>query len=807
MIRNYFTTAIRNLLKHKFISGINLFGLTIGFSCCLLITAYVLQELSYDRYNKNAGDIYRITRTFNNQQGVVSLTLATVSPPFGYYLPSEFPEIKNMTRLVDMGQAPLRYQEKMLNEDHLWFGDEHFFEVFTANLQKGDPKTALANPYSVVMTRETARKYFGEEDPINKIIRLNNQLNLKVTGIYEALPSNAHMHPGLLVSFNTLRDSAIYGEKQLQTNWGNNSFFTYLQLPPGVDPKKIEARFPAFLDKHMADQYGGGKPSDFTKLSLQKLTDIHLYSHTDYEAEANSDIRRVYIFSAVAFFILLIACINYMNLATARASLRAREIGVRKVIGAGKKELILQFLGESVLISMLAVLLAIGIFVLAVPLLNELTGQQISRSIVLQWPVMTTLIVAPVIVGVLSGIYPALFMSGFQPIKTLKGLIKTGKGGLTLRKALVVGQFTISIILIITTAVVYRQLKYMQEKSLGFNREHVAYMTYPNSLGPQFESFKHELLSNAACLSAGRSSRIPSDRLLDDMGAATLSGDSMKPSNTDIKYVAADEGFLETYGLRMVAGRNFSKEFGTDSSGFIINATAAKALGWTETNAVGKAFKYGLVRGRIIGVVNDFNFESLHQSIVPMVFLLSPSNGNQYNVVSVRVNGNQVNNALQHIEAVWKKYLPEQPFQSAFVDDKFSKLYHTEQLQGSLFTIFAGIAIFIACLGLLGLSAFSINQRVKEIGIRKVLGASTGSIVQLLSKEFLMLVLIAAVFAIPVAWWAMHQWLQDFAYRSGIPWWILVLAALIAAIVALGTISVQAIKAALANPVQSLRSE
>ncbi|MDE3249585.1 MAG: ABC transporter permease [Bacteroidota bacterium] len=807
MIRNYFTTAIRNLLKHKFISGINLFGLTIGFSCCLLITAYVLQELSYDRYNKNAGDIYRITRTFNNQQGVVSLTLATVSPPFGYYLPSEFPEIKNMTRLVDMGQAPLRYQEKMLNEDHLWFGDEHFFEVFTANLQKGDPKTALANPYSVVMTRETARKYFGEEDPINKIIRLNNQLNLKVTGIYEALPSNAHMHPGLLVSFNTLRDSAIYGEKQLQTNWGNNSFFTYLQLPPGVDPKKIEARFPAFLDKHMADQYGGGKPSDFTKLSLQKLTDIHLYSHTDYEAEANSDIRRVYIFSAVAFFILLIACINYMNLATARASLRAREIGVRKVIGAGKKELILQFLGESVLISMLAVLLAIGIFVLAVPLLNELTGQQISRSIVLQWPVMTTLIVAPVIVGVLSGIYPALFMSGFQPIKTLKGLIKTGKGGLTLRKALVVGQFTISIILIITTAVVYRQLKYMQEKSLGFNREHVAYMTYPNSLGPQFESFKHELLSNAACLSAGRSSRIPSDRLLDDMGAATLSGDSMKPSNTDIKYVAADEGFLETYGLRMVAGRNFSKEFGTDSSGFIINATAAKALGWTETNAVGKAFKYGLVRGRIIGVVNDFNFESLHQSIVPMVFLLSPSNGNQYNVVSVRVNGNQVNNALQHIEAVWKKYLPEQPFQSAFVDDKFSKLYHTEQLQGSLFTIFADIAIFIACLGLLGLSAFSINQRVKEIGIRKVLGASTGSIVQLLSKEFLMLVLIAAVFAIPVAWWAMHQWLQDFAYRSGIPWWILVLAALIATIVALGTISVQAIKAALANPVKSLRSE
>lgn len=807
MIRNYFTTAIRNLLKHKFISGINLFGLTIGFCCCLLITAYVLQELSYDRYNKNADDIYRITRTFNNQQGVVSLTLATVSPPFGYYIPSEFPEIKNMTRLVDMGQAPLRFGEKMLNEDHLWFGDEHFFEMFTANLEKGDPKTALAEPYSVVMTKETARKYFGEEDPLNKLIRLNNQVNLKVTGIYDALPANGHLHPGLLVSFNTLRDSLLYGEQQLRTNWGNNSFFTYLQLPHGYDPKRIEARFPAFLDKHMAGEYGGAKPSDFTKLSLQKLTDIHLYSHTDYEAEANSDIRRVYIFSAVAFFILLIACINYMNLATARASLRAREIGVRKVIGAGKKELIFQFLGESVLISMLAILLAVGLFLITVPLLNQLTGQQISRSIILQWPILTTLLLAPVIVGVLSGIYPALFMSGFQPIKTLKGLIKTGKGGLTLRKALVVGQFTISIILIITTAVVFRQLKYMQEKSLGFNREHVVYMSYPNSLGQQFESFKHELLSNANCLSVGRSSRIPSDRLLDDMGAATLSGDSMKPTNTDIKYVVSDEGFLETYGLHLVAGRNFSKEFGTDSSAFILNATAVKALGWTEANAVGKAFKYGMVRGRIIGVVNDFNFESLHQSIVPMVFLLSPPGGNQYNVISVRMNGNQAGSALQHIAAVWKKYLPEQPFQSAFVDDKFSNLYHAEQLQGSLFTIFAGIAIFIACLGLLGLSAFSINQRVKEIGIRKVLGASTGSIVRLLSKEFLMLVLIAALFAIPVAWWAMHQWLQDFAYRSGIPWWILLSAALIAAVVALGTISLQAIKAALANPVKSLRSE
>ena len=807
MIRNYFKIALRNLLKYKFISFINLFGLTVGLTCCLLITTYVLNELSYDRYNKNADNVYRVIRSFNNQDGVVSLTLGTVAPPFGYYLPGDFPEIKKTTRMLDNGITPLRYKEKLLNEEHVFFADENLVDVFSVDVTKGNPAKALTEPYSVMMTPETAKKYFGDEDPMNKIIRANNQFNLKVTGIYKPFPQNAHMHPEMLVSFNTLKDSLVYGEKGLRTNWGNNSFFTYILLPQHYDANKMIARFPAFLDNHMAGEYGGKKPSQFTKLDLQKLTDIHLYSHTDYEAEQNSDMKRVYIFAAIAFFILLIACINYMNLSTARSALRAREIGIRKVIGARKKELIFQFLSESVLISWVAIILAIGLLLVSMPWLNKMTDQQLSVSILLKWQVLVPVFLAPFIVGILSGIYPALFMSGFQPIKTLKGLFKVGGGNISFRKVLVVTQFSISIILIITTAVVFQQLHFMQKKSLGFNRDHIVLMNYNDDIHKQFESFRNELLSNANFKEVTRSSRVPSGRLLDYQGAATFSGDSVKAVTIDIKMVSVDDNFIPAYGMEMAAGRNFSKEFGTDTASFILNESSVKALGWPLKEAIGKDFKYADVRGHIIGVVKDFHFESLHQSIAPMIFIKRSLSDPGFNNLSVKIAGNNVQAAMGHLENTWKKFAPQTPFQAAFLDERFDALYKSEQKQGDIFTVFAFIAILIACLGLFGLSAFTITQRVKEIGVRKVLGASTGSIVSLLSKDFLKLVGIAAVIAFPVAWYAMHTWLQDFAYRINMPWWIFILAGIIAAIVALATISFQAVKAALSNPVKSLRSE
>jgi putative ABC transport system permease protein len=807
MIYNYLKIAVRNLLKYKFISFINLFGLTIGLTCCLLILSYILNELSFDKYNKNAGNIYRVTRLFRNPETrASSLNLGTIAPPFGPLLINDFKEINKVTRLVDNSPAPLRYEEKMFNEQNVFFADEHLFDFFDVNVIKGNPAKALIDPYSVMLTDEMAKKYFGNEDPMNKVIKMNNQFNLRVTGIYKPFPANAHMHPAIMISFNTLKDTAVYGEENLRTNWGNNSFFTFILVSKDFDPKKLEAQFPAFLDRHIHEG-GKFKTSDWTALNLQKLTDIHLYSHTDYEAEENGDIKRVYVFSAIALFILLIACINYMNLSTARSVLRAKEIGIRKTVGAQRKEIIAQFLSESVMISWVAMILAFTITWLVLPWLNKLSGQSLSIDILLRWQILAAMCLIPFIVGIISGIYPSLFMSSFQPVKVLKGLFKAGGANISFRKVLVTAQFTISIILIVSTAVVFKQLKYMQDKSLGFNREHIVTLPYSGALNENFESFRNELISNSNIKNVARSSRIPTGRLLDAMGTQINRGDSLVPANADIKFVVADQEFLSTYSIKIVSGRDFSKDYSTDTSAFLINEAAAQVLGLkSNEDAIGKDLTYGNRTGKVLGVINDFHFESMHQKILPII-LFVPISAFAYRRISVKIAGNNIPAALTKIETTWKKFLPETPYEFTFLDENFKRLYNSEQKQKSIFTIFACIAIFIACLGLFGLSAFAITQRIKEIGIRKVLGANVTTIVTLLSKDFLKLVIIAAVIAFPVAWWAMNKWLQDFAYRINIPWWIFLLAGIVAALVALITISFQAIKAAVANPVKNLRTE
>ena len=808
MIKNYFKIAWRNLLKYKVISSINLFGLTVGITSCLLITIFILNELSYDKYHKNADRIYRVTRSFNNQDGVVSLNLSTIGPAFGYYMPTDFPEIQKMTRLLENGITPLKYKEKLFNEKNVFFADEYLFDVFSVNVLKGNPRNALAEPYSVMLTEEAAKKYFNDEEPMGKLIRFNNQINLKVTGIYKAFPSNTHMHPGMLISFTTLNDSLVYGEKNLRTSYSNNSFFTYLLLPQHYNIKNMEARFPGFVDKLMIGEYGGKQPSKFTKLGLQKLTDIHLFSHSDYEAEPNGDMSRVYIFAAIALFILLIACINYMNLSTARSVLRAKEIGIRKVIGARKKELIVQFISESVLITCAAIIIAFALLYFSLPWLNKVSGQQLSINILMKWQVLLPLFLSPFFIGTIAGLYPALFMSSFQPIKTLKGLFKTGSSSISFRKVLVVTQFSISIILIITTVIVFQQLHYMQQKSLGFDKEHIVVIPYNNSLNEKYESFRTELLANSNFKDVCRTSRIPTGRLLDNMGAAILSGDSLMPVTTDIKFVAVDYDFIPAYRIKISAGRNFSREYGTDTLSYILNESAVKAIGWKSPQiAIGKDFRYGNTKGHVIGVINDFHFESMHQPIVPIVLVMFPPSITAFNNLSVKFSGNNTEVSLAHLENTWKKFLPEIPYEYTFLDENFDKLYQAEQRQGTIFTSFACIAIFIACLGLFGLSAFTISQRIKEIGVRKVLGANVGSITALLSKDFLRLVLIAAIIAFPVAWYAMNNWLKDFAYRINIQWWVFAVAAIAALLVALLTVSFQAIKAALANPVKSLRTE
>ena len=810
MIRNYLKIAVRNLLKYRFISSINLFGLTVGLTCCLLILTFILHELSYDKFQPNADRVYRVTRSFNNPEtGAISLTLSTVAPPFGPLLQYDFKEIEDMTRLLQNGTTAIRYGDKIVNEENVFFADDKFFNFFKVNVAKGNPQKALSDPYSIMMTEETAKKYFGNEEPLNKVIKVNfgNYFDLKVTGVFKPLPSNTHFHPDLLVSFNTLNDTLIYGAQGLRTNFGNNSFFTYIRLPQNYEPKKLIAQFPAFVDRNMPAGNGPFKPSQGTKLDLQKLTDIHLTSHTDYEAEENGDIKRVYIFSAIALFILLIACINYMNLSTARSTLRAREIGIRKTIGAQRKEIIIQFLSETVLVSWIAMLLAFVLCWALLPWLNKISSQNLDINVLLKWKIIGPIILVPFVVGILSGIYPAIFMSSFQPVKVLKGLVKTGRGNISFRHILVTLQFAISIILIIATTVVFSQMRYMQQKSLGFDKDHIITMPYVSGLNDKYDAFRNELLRNSNIKNVGRSSRIPTGRLLDAMGARMMKGDSLAPITANIKFVSADQDFISTYGVKIVAGRGFSRDFSLDTSGFLINEAAARVLDFkANEEAIGKDFGYGNRKGKLIGVFNDFHFESMHQKIVPLV-LLVPRNANNYGRISVKLSGAGMPSTLAGIENTWKKFLPETPYQFTFLDENFERLYDAEKKQEKIFTTFAVLAIFIACLGLFGLSAFAISQRIKEIGIRKVMGADISTIVALISKDFIILVGFAAIIAFPVAWYAMDNWLRDFAYRINIQWWVFVMAGIIAALIAFMTVSIQAIKAAIANPVKSLRTE
>jgi len=773
----------------------------------MLILIYIINELSYDRFNTNADNVYRVTRSFNTTDGAQTLILGSIAPPFGPLLKNEFSDIKKVTQLRGNGTVSMRYKDKLLNEQGSYFADENFVNVFTVKTIKGDPTTALSDPFTVMMTEDMAHKYFGDEDPINKEIRLDNQFNFKVTGIYKPFPANSHLHPEMLLSFITLKDSTLYGDKQLHTNWGNNDFYTYMLLPPNYNVERMESLFPAFLDKyvHFPGQPGNYQESKNSKLHIQKLLDIHLHSHLDAEIETNGDIKRVYIFSAIALFILLIACINYMNLSTARSALRAREIGIRKVIGAQRKEIITQFLSESVLITSFSLILALVLTWLLIPFINGLSNLGLSITSLYDPKLLVCLLILPFFVGILSGIYPALFMSSFKPVKVLKGILKVSSGGVSFRKVLVVVQFSVSIVLIVATTIVFQQLSYIQQKSLGFDKEHIITMSNPFSTS-QFETFKNEVMKNTGVIEVGRSSRIPSGRLLDDQGISVFEGAKSQPVKADVKYVNADYGFIPTFGMKMAAGRNFSREFGTDSNNYVINVASVKALGWkTPENAIGKDLAYGGVRGKVIGVVNDFHFESLHQSIIPLLFRM-PAHDN-YGRLSIKITGNNINSSINTIQEAWLKLQPENPFEYTFLDERFQKLYNSEQQQGSLFTIFSFIAIFIACLGLFGLSAFTITQRVKEIGVRKVLGASIPQIVTELSKDFLKLVLIASVIALPIAWYAMSKWLLDFAFRISIQWWVFLMAGVIAVVIAFVTISFQSIKAAMANPVKSLRSE
>jgi putative ABC transport system permease protein len=796
VLKNYLKTALRNLYKYRGFSFINLLGLAVGMACCVLILLYVQDELSFDRYHEHADRIYRVTREWLNEHGTSSLHLGHVAPPIAPLLINDFPDIQEAVRIQTPGRMLCSRQEKHFLEEDIIFAEETLFSLFSFNLLLGDPDTALRDPFSVLLTPETAQKYFGDADPMGQTLKFENRIDAKITGIVEPAPTNSHFHFDIIGSLSTLRQ--LYGQREFES-WGSNNYATYLLLPEGYDIERLAAQTPAFLERHRGED---ARRSNV--LHFQRLTDIHLHSHLDSEIEPNSDITYVYVFSAVALFVLLIACINFMNLSTARSSVRAKEVGLRKVVGAQREHLIRQFLGESVLLAFFALLLCVAMVKLVLPAFSRFVNRTLTLNPLQDPGLLLGLLGLTLLVGVVAGSYPALYLSGFQPSGVLKGIRGSARRGSRFRTVLVVFQFAVSIVLMISVSVVYRQLHFSRSKNLGFKQEQIVVLPTTAAIRQRFESLRTQWLSQPGIVSAAASRRVPSDRLLDSSGARVISADGEKPINFRIAFVRVSHDFIPTYGMEMASGRNFSREFPTDlKEAFILNEEAVRKIGWTPENALGRSFQYGSRTGSIIGVVKDFHFESLHQSIAPLVLYLQPD----YRHVSLRLRPENIPQTMAYLKDRWGELRPNYPFDYFFIDENFDGLYRSEEKLGQVFGVFSLLAVGIACLGLLGLASFSAERRIKEIGIRKVLGAPVPGLLLLLSRDFTRWVLAANLIAWPLAYIIMQRWLQNFAYRVGLQLTDFVLAGVLAFGVALLTVSFQTVKAALGNPIDSLRYE
>lgn len=808
MLRNYFRVALRNLLKHKAYSAINITGLAVGMACSILILLYVRDELAFDRFHEHAGSVYRFAREFT---GSAPMYFTWTPLPLVPALKTEYPGIQTMRIAGNGPWSLIRSAEKQFQEVKIFWADSNFFDFFSFPLVKGNSRTALARPNSMVMTEEMAQKYFGDGDPVGREITIDNTYHVAVTGVMAAIPHNTHFRPDFLASFSTRTPEF---SPQAYSQWGSNFLVTYFMLPPDMTIDRFRGLLPGFLQKYAT---GGHKA---TVLHVEKMTDIHLRSHLTGEFETNGDIASVYVFSAVAFFLILIACLNYMNLSTARASVRTKEIGIRKTLGAVRSKLISQFLVESLFLSLVSLTLAVVIVEILLPTFNFLTGKELAASYLSDPVLIGTMVLLWLVVGVVSGSYPALFLSAFRPIQVLKGMSGPGGSGKRLREGLVVVQFVISAALIICTTVVYNQMNFIRNKNLGLDKEHVLLVSIPDTtVGKEFELVKTAFREVPGVGGIAGSQITPARPLVNSNAyppaSPGIGGPAQTLTTADLqqwvtRFVSVDEDFFSVLGVSLAAGRCFSKDFPTDQRAFMINELAVKQYGWASAReAIGKELISGYggpnqFTGPIVGVVKDFHFESLHEPMKPMVFLYRPSNLGSF---LVRIDGRNLRSTVAELESVWHRIVPDWPFVNRFMDDDYEALYRSEERTGVLFSSFALIAIVIACLGLFGLSAFVIEQRTKEIGIRKTLGASIPGLVGLLSKKYLVLVLIANLIAWPLAWYSMTRWLEAFAYRIDIGAGTFILTGCAAVLIALVTVSFQAVRAALANPVEALRYE
>ncbi|GAB3025472.1 ABC transporter permease [Spirosoma pulveris] len=812
MLTNYIKIAWRNLVRNKAFSAINIAGLAIGLATCLLISLFILDELSYDRFNEKADRIVRVV--FRGSSAGGKMNEAHVMPPTAQTLKADYPEVADATRLRMAGAPVITVNNRTFRDAATAFVDSNFFQVFTLPLQQGDARTALTRPNTAVISQTLARNYFGNQNPIGKIITMKSwKATYQVTGVIDPIPTNSHFQADLFLSMASLPEAN-------GNSWMTSEFFTYLVLLKGYDYKQLEAKLPQVVEKYMGPQLQkamGMTLSQFRQkgndigLYLQPLTDIHLHSDFAYDLSPSGNIQYVYISGAIALFILLIACINFMNLSTAGASKRAKEVGIRKVLGSVKQALTTQFLVESLLLTAVALLLAIGLVYLALPAFNELAEKNLTLNFTASPWLLPGLLLFGLAVGLLAGSYPAFFLSSFKPISVLKGTRFTGsRNSISLRSGLVVVQFFISITLIVSTTVVYRQLSYIQNKKLGYDKEQVLVLPETWLLGKNEEAFRNQLMQDSRVVNVSTSGYLPAGPGNNNnffvYPESNRNGDPVPQIVKTLRY-DVDYNYIPTLGIQLATGRNFSKTYGTDSTGIILNETAARTLGWAK-NALGhslsRADRDGKVMTyRVIGVVKDFHFKSLHEPITPLVMVLGSNSG----TVIAKVKTKDISGLLASLKTQWNQFTTDAPFNYAFLDERFNATYRAEQKTGLILGIFAGLTIFVACLGLFGLATFMAEQRTKEIGVRKVLGASVVGIVSLLSKDFLKLVGIALLLAVPVSWWVMTKWLQDFAYKIDIDWWIFALAGVLAVFITLLTVSFQSVKAALVNPVKSLKSE
>lgn len=797
MLKNYFKIALRNLWKNKTASFINIFGLTIGLCSCLLIGLYIRHELSYDDFQKKGDRIARVIMEYKFDGGTEfkkgNFTSARVAPIFK----QTFPEIEAAVRMTKSIRV-VHYQDKLIDEKSFMYADPSFFNIFSFKLLKGDPASVLKAPNQVVLTESTAKRYFADENPIGKVLKVGTDTSLyQVTGIIQDCPSNSQIKYDFLASWSSL---GLADEEK--TYWDAN-FTTYFLLRDEASIAKLQAKITPFMQKEMAGQ---GATVNF---DLEPLKSIHL--HSPYDGfEPNNSIIYIYILEGVGLLMLMIACFTYVNLNTARSMERAREVGVRKVIGAEKKQLFWQFIGESVLLCTIATILSVLVAVLFLPVFNQLTEKQLTINAFFSLSFIGGALMLIILVSLLAGAYPALILSNFQPVKVLKGSFKNTGSGQWVRKSLTVFQFAISVVLIISTFIMQKQLNYIQNKRLGYDRDRVLVLPMDNKMLSNIDVIKQEFKSNSSILSVARCVSTP----VNIVGGYSMRS-SVMPESQQLSVTAnpIDNDFVKTTGLQIVAGADLTQQdmkdvdFKDDKLNifhFILNESAARELGWTPEQAIGKKMFLGDGRpGYVKAVVKDFNFESLHNAIRPLV--LFPQT--YARTLLLKLNGNNIQQTISFLESKWKELVPYRPFEYRFMDEDFNKLYSSEMRLGKVLTIFASIAIALACLGLLGLSSYTAKQRIKEIGIRKILGASVGNIAALLSVDFVKLVFIAIIISTPIAWWVMNKWLQSFAYKTEMSWWIFLVAGGSAIFIAIATISFQSIKTALANPVKSLRSE